>query len=342
MVRASVRHPSVSVVMPVHNREAWVGRAIESVLAQTWSDFEILVVDDGSTDGTADVLRRYRSRITLLSSPHAGAYAARNLALGQARGELVAFIDSDDVWHPDRLECQLPLLDDPEVGLVFGDACLVDYRREPARRLGRTFFDGVSPFRGRGGARFTRGNFIPFSSVLVRRRCFETGGAFAPVRVGADYLKWFEIAHRHVLDYVPRPVCDYAIHPDSLTYDTASALGARLALFSDAVASAPDPGTRIELQRIVLNHRWHLAAARLRSGSRPRLGPGDRLKDVPLATRFSWWLSFVGRGLAGRVRRVARASRFFTRGTCPRHVLPPSSRCGPASPRHTHARRSER
>lgn len=304
--------------MPVHNREAWVGPAIESVLAQTWPDFELLVVDDGSTDGTAEVLRRYRSRITLLSSPHSGAYAARNLALRQSRGELVAFVDSDDVWHPDRLACQLRLLDDPEVGLVFGDACLVDHRREPAQRLRRTFFDGVSPFRGRGGSRFTRGNFVPFSTVLVRRRCFETCGPFAPVRVGADYLKWFEIAQRHALDYVPRPVCDYAIHPGSLSYDTASVLGARLALFSQAVAEASDPGTRIELQRIVLNHRWHLALARLRSGSRPRLGPGDGLKDIPVATRFSWWLSFLGRGLTGQLRRLVIetgvASRFLTSG----------------------------
>ena len=242
--RASVRRPSMTVVMPVYNREAWVGQALESVLAQTWSDFEIVVVDDGSTDGTADVLRRYLPQITLLSSPHAGAYAARNLAIHQSRGALVAFIDSDDVWHPDRLECQVPLLDDPEVGLVFGDASLVDYRRAPARRLRRTFFDGAPPFRGRGGSGFTRDNFIPLSSVLVRRQCFETCGQFAPVRVGADYLKWFEIAHRHALDYVSRPVCDYAIHPGSLTYDTASAIAARLALFSDAVASAADPGTR--------------------------------------------------------------------------------------------------
>jgi len=303
-VRASARRPSTTVVMPVHNREAWVGRALESVLAQTWSDFEILVVDDGSTDGTADVLRRYLPHITLLSSPHTGAYAARNLAIRQARGALVAFIDSDDVWHPDRLECELPLLDDPEVGLVFGDACLVDYRRPPARRLRRTFFDGASPFRGRGGSGFTRDNFIPLSSVLVRRQCFETCGEFAPVRMGADYLKWFEIAHRHALDYVPRPVCDYAIHPGSLTYDTASAIVARLALFSDAVASAPDPGTRIELQRIVLNHRWLLAIARFRSGSRPTLGPGDRVKDVSRATRFSWWLSFAGRAVTRRLRRL--------------------------------------
>jgi hypothetical protein len=122
--------------------------------------------------------------------------------------------------------------------------------------------------------------------------------------MGADYLKWFEIAHRHGLDYVPRPVCDYAIHPDSLTYDTATAIRARLALFCDAVASASDPGTRIELQRIVLNHRWLLAIACLRSWSRPTLGPGDRLKDVPVATRFAWWLSFAGRALTRRLRRL--------------------------------------
>jgi glycosyltransferase involved in cell wall biosynthesis len=304
-VRAGVRRPAITVVMPVHNREAWVGQAIESVLAQTWSDFELLVVDDGSTDGTAEVLRRHRSRITLLSSPHTGAYAARNLALRRSQAELVAFIDSDDVWHSDRLECQLPRLDDPQVGLVFGDARLVDYRRDPAQTLRRTFFDGVSPFRGRGGSRFTRGNFIPFSTVLVRRRCFDTCGAFAPVRIGADYLKWFEIAQRYALDYVPRPICDYAIHPGGLSYDTARALGARLALFSRAVAAARDPGARLELQRIVLNHRWHLALARLRSGSRPRLGPGDGLEDVPWATRFAWWLSFLGRALTGRLRRLA-------------------------------------
>jgi glycosyltransferase involved in cell wall biosynthesis len=296
--------PAVTVVMPVYNRAAWVPRALESVLAQTWSDFEVLVVDDGSTDGTADILRRYHSYITLLSSSHAGAYAARNLALHQSRGALVAFIDSDDVWHPDRLECQRPLLEDPEVGLVFGDARLVDYRRDAARRLRRTFFDGVSPFRGRGGAGFTRGNCIPFSSVLVRRECFETCGDFAPVRMGADYLKWFEIAHRHQLDYVPRPVCDYAIHSGSLTYDSAAAIGARLALFSDALASASDPGTRIELQRIVLIHRWHFAVARLRAGSLPRLGAGGRVTDVPPATRFSWWLGFLGRGVSRRLRRL--------------------------------------
>ena len=316
--RASVRRPSMTVVMPVYNREAWVGQALESVLAQTWSDFEIVVVDDGSTDGTADVLRRYLPQITLLSSPHAGAYAARNLAIHQSRGALVAFIDSDDVWHPDHLECQVPLLDDPEVGLVFGDASLVDYRRAPARRLRRTFFDGAPPFRGRGGSGFTRDNFIPLSSVLVRRQCFETCGQFAPVRVGADYLKWFEIAHRHALDYVSRPVCDYAIHPGSLTYDTASAIAARLALFSDAVASAADPGTRIELQRIVLNHRWLLAIARLRSGSRPTLGPGDRLKDVPMATRFSWWLNLARRALTKRLRRLVGAAGGAGRSLAPK------------------------
>src|ERR1700704_1423104 len=95
--------PRISVILPVYNREQTVARAIRSVLAQTWTSLELIVVDDGSTDGTRDVLRSFGSQITVIEQPHAGAYAARNRGLREARGELIAFIDSDDVWLPDRL-----------------------------------------------------------------------------------------------------------------------------------------------------------------------------------------------------------------------------------------------
>ena len=87
-----VRAPLVSVILPVYNREAWVARAIESVLSQTYEPLELIVVDDGSTDGTRDVLERFQDDVILLEQPHGGAYVARNLALRHARGELVAFI----------------------------------------------------------------------------------------------------------------------------------------------------------------------------------------------------------------------------------------------------------
>src|SRR3712207_6130801 len=141
----SLSGPLVSVVLPVYNRAGWVARAVESVLAQTHTNFELLVVDDGSTDGTRRVLEGFGPRISLLEQAHAGAEAARNLGLAHARGEFVAFIDSDDVWYPDRLSRQLPLFGRAEVGLVFGNAALVDYCRTPRVRLRRTFFDRVRP-----------------------------------------------------------------------------------------------------------------------------------------------------------------------------------------------------
>src|SRR6187455_3206898 len=102
--------PLVTAILPVHDRAACVARAIESVLGQTYRNIELVVVDDGSTDETAAVVSRYRGAATILRQDNAGAYAARNLALRHARGELVAFIDSDDAWLPDKIARQVPLM----------------------------------------------------------------------------------------------------------------------------------------------------------------------------------------------------------------------------------------
>src|SRR2546430_1228645 len=122
IITRSMPEPLVSVILPVYNREKSVARAVESVLAQTYRPLELIVVDDGSTDGTRGVLEQFGGRIALLRQPNAGAYSARNLGLRHARGELVAFIDSDDIWLPHRLSAQVPLMRRPDVGLVFGDA----------------------------------------------------------------------------------------------------------------------------------------------------------------------------------------------------------------------------
>src|SRR5438270_12574879 len=92
--------PLVTVILPVWNRERSVGRAITSVLQQTYRHFEIIVVDDGSTDGTRRAVDAFGADVRVLTQPHRGVYAARNLALRHASGDLIAFIDCDDVWLP--------------------------------------------------------------------------------------------------------------------------------------------------------------------------------------------------------------------------------------------------
>src|SRR3989442_14019844 len=126
--------PLVSVILAVHNREGSVARAIASVLAQTYGHVELIVVDDGSTDGTRAVVERSGVQITLIAQAHAGVYAARNRGLRHARGVLVAFIDSDDAWLSDKLAVQVPLMRRLEVGLVFGDAVHVTAPVEGAPR----------------------------------------------------------------------------------------------------------------------------------------------------------------------------------------------------------------
>jgi glycosyltransferase involved in cell wall biosynthesis len=103
----SSKRPAVSVIIPTYNRAQYVTRAIDSVLAQTYKDYEVIVVDDGSTDHTPEVLAPYRTQVRCFRQPNNGVSAARNLGIHHARGEWIAFLDSDDEWFPDKLSLQM-------------------------------------------------------------------------------------------------------------------------------------------------------------------------------------------------------------------------------------------
>ena len=313
--------PLVSVILPVYNRAGWVARAVASVLSQKHRSLELLAVDDGSTDETRSVLEGFGPRVTILEQSHAGAEAARNLGLERARGEFVAFIDSDDVWYPDRLSAQLPLFRKPEVGLVFGDAVLVDYRRTPPRRLGRTFFDGVRPSRGRVLGELARGCFIPFSSVLARRKCFAAGGGFRPGRVAADYLKWVELSARCEFDYVDRPVYEYAIHPGGISHNLVENLEEHFEAFSDLLRRNTDEQMDAVVRRILFNLSLSLRVARMRRGPWPRPGVAARPESSPVASageKVSWTLKFVRDKLLTRGRWWSLRSAAALSGRRPR------------------------
>src|SRR5436190_8858967 len=133
--------------MPVFNREHLVRAAIESVLQQTLPPSQFIVVNDGSSDGTAAVLENFRSHITILDQQNQGPYPARNLALRHAQGDYLAFLDSDDVWVPDKIEKQVSVLEEkPEVGLVFSNGELL--RDAPAKpNQPKYFFEAEPPSR---------------------------------------------------------------------------------------------------------------------------------------------------------------------------------------------------
>jgi glycosyltransferase involved in cell wall biosynthesis len=304
--------PLVSVIMPVYNREKLVRRGIESVFAQRHENWEIIAIDDGSTDGTLAVLQSFVPRVRVLCQSNAGPYAARNLGLRHARGEFIAFLDSDDAWYPDKLERQLPLFSRPEIGLVFGDANMIDERSDPPRVSGR-YFDQDPPARGRILRVFSHYNMVANSAVLARRACFDRVGPFSRVGTrGADYTKWVESAILYEFDYVPEPILAYYTHAQNFG-------GARRQRLLDVTRQFEELAGRYDLDRpnrialhyIVLNIRCRLAFATLwdkRIPSRNDLGRNPAaLGKAPIWTRLGWLVQALGyypaRTIRGRMRQ---------------------------------------
>jgi glycosyltransferase involved in cell wall biosynthesis len=211
----STENPKVSALVVTYNHGRYIAEALDSIYAQTYDDYEVIIVDDGSTDGTPELMGLW-PRAHYYYQRNQGPNAALNRALDLARGEYVAFLAADDTWAPDRLARQTPILDThPEVGLVYGDALVVD---EHGRALCR--FNQVYPQHGGDVAveLFARYCFISSQTLLIRRSCFErVGGFWGPVAI-SDYLKWIEIAIYNRVDYVGGAVLgNYRRHQGNAT-----------------------------------------------------------------------------------------------------------------------------
>jgi len=249
----------ISVIMPVFNREHLVRPALESVLAQSYKPCQIIVVDDGSTDGTAAILGDFSPEVTVLRQSNQGPYPARNLALKHASGDYLAFIDSDDLWTPRKLEKQVSILDQhPQVGLVFSNGELL-YARPATSAQPNAFFEIHLPARGSVFSALVKTNFIPQSSVLVRRKCFDEAGPFFEIPLAADYHKWLQIALRYDFEYIDEMLIRYRVHPGNISRDRAKKYRALNAVYAHLLASTADESARRILNRRILQSEYELA-----------------------------------------------------------------------------------
>lgn len=201
--------PLVSVIVPSFNHARYVRECVDSVLAQDHPNIELIVVDDGSTDGSLDVLKSYGDRIRLLQQQGGRQARARNLALAVARGELVAFLDSDDRWRAGRISAAVAAFRaQPQAALVWADYAFIDGEGRPQGEM-----RWVSP-----GGDFRRvliaGNPICNATVTVRRAVLDQIGGFDErVPRVCDGAAWTQIAalgHRFV--HLPQVVLDYRLH----------------------------------------------------------------------------------------------------------------------------------
>ena len=251
--------PAVSIVLATHDDARWLDGAIASVRRQTLADWELLVADDGSSDGTRSVVARHADdgRIHYLPGPHLERAAARNRGLAAAQSELIAFLDADDRWQPEKLARQVAALATaPDVGLCYTAARFIDAAdvpldiRKPPRAVAGHVFPALM-----------RGNFIILASVVARRRCLAEAGGFdetLPVYACEDWDLWLRIARRHPLAIVDEELTLYRRHDGNTGAE--ALLRGGLAVIDRRYAD-PDTQAAAQLSRAAARARlrWYLA-----------------------------------------------------------------------------------
>jgi glycosyltransferase involved in cell wall biosynthesis len=212
--------PQVSVIMPTYNRGWIIERAVHSVLAQTYTDFELIVIDDGSTDSTIEQLQRIDDRrLVVVQSDHRGQAVARNIGLAHTQSDLIAYLDTDNTWHANFLEVLVSeLTADYVMAYCSQHLFLVEGTRQSFKIIGRKVrsvpYNPVS---------VVSGSYIDTNSVLHRRSVItEFGGFDEQLTALTDWGLFSQIAARHpfAIKHVDQVLCDYYFYPRSLTTTT--------------------------------------------------------------------------------------------------------------------------
>lgn len=194
--------PLVSAVVPVYNAERYLTAALDSILAQDYPNLEIIAVDDGSTDSSLQVLQQYADRIGILTQENAGSARARNKGIEESRGQYIAFLDADDLWHPSKTGLQIREFErHPNVGLVYNEWMVVSGDAEDELR---TFVESAAPDGGAhideamSGSMYVEllwDSIVHTSSAMVRADLLrDVGGFNEELRKGQDYDLWLRLS----------------------------------------------------------------------------------------------------------------------------------------------------
>jgi glycosyltransferase involved in cell wall biosynthesis len=248
--------PSVSVVVPAYNASVYIGAALDSVFAQTYTDYEVIVVNDGSpdTEELEKVLAPYRQRIAYVKQENRGPSGARNTAIGMARGRYVALLDSDDMWLPEYLEAQISRLEaDPQLDLIYADALLFG----DSALAGRTFME-TAPSRGP----VTFESLLRYEASIIttctvaRRQSLIDAGLFDVQFIRCeDFDLWIRLAHRGGrIAYQRRVVARHRTHGASLASDVIKMVESQIEVLKKARRGLPlSPAQRELVERQLLN-----------------------------------------------------------------------------------------
>jgi glycosyltransferase involved in cell wall biosynthesis len=302
---AAAGAPKVSVVIPAYNHGRFLAEALDSVRKQTFRDFNVVVVDDGSTDNTAEVVAAFAPEVRYVHQQNAGPSGARNTGIRHTTGEYVAFLDADDTWMPEKLALQVAYLDvHPEAGLVFTKVLVMSEAGQPLYTYPHRY-----RYRRREFERLLLWPYGSMNVVMVRRVCFEKLGLFdESLRAGEDWDMWLRMAPFFRLGFLDHPLGTYRQSSHSVSRGS----GAQQApetfrrvldkLFSDPERFAGRPLAQVErLRRLAYASLEVTVALNMTTNPWPHLARAIRLHPgiVPLRWRAVGLLllrPFVGEG----------------------------------------------
>ena len=217
--RTATAQAAVSVILPTFNRVELLAASLDSVAAQTFVDYEVIVVDDGSTDGTREYIRSRSEPIIYCYQENQGVAEARNHALRLVHSEFVAFLDSDDLWQPTFLEASIRRLrEDPGLDLVFSRFTSTDPGGRVLPRHNKRSHEGDIT------APLFASTFIHTSSVVARAHVIRDAGGFdGRLTHNEDYDLWLRLSIRHRFGLIAEPLCIRRCHPNSLSHNGCTA-----------------------------------------------------------------------------------------------------------------------
>lgn len=199
------RSPKISIIMPTYNCAQYIRSAVESVLKQTYQDYELMIVDDGSEDETASTVSPYLGpKVHYIRLEHQGIAHARNHALRESSAPFIAFLDADDVWVSDKLAKQMTVFQNPEVDICYTGHTLIDHED----RVTRT--PAFKAYRGKVTKQIFYDNFMPASSVMLKRECLAKSGGFDETLTRSeDWDLWLRLSVFCFIDYAAEPLLFY-------------------------------------------------------------------------------------------------------------------------------------
>lgn len=215
-----MNNPLVSIITPVYNGDKYISNAIDSVLAQTYKNFELIIINDGSTDNSFNIINTYLSdtRVRYFEQNNSGVSAARNTAIEHSKGEFIGFLDQDDLWHPEKLEIQVNFLKKhPEVSLVYSDYTILNELKNQSYRLSdAASFDSS---RCDVNSILTR-NPIGILTVLINKKCLIDAGPLNTRLKGTDdYELWLILALDYKFQFIPQSLATYRWHGENVSND---------------------------------------------------------------------------------------------------------------------------